>query len=143
MDPQLIYAVPLAAALLFHHWYPARLLPAQLAAPAGIVLLIFSFMVGLAAVLRLRRARTTLQPWEPTTTLITDGPYRHSRNPIYVGYTLLYVGVACWANSIWPFVGLPVVFAAMHRVVIIREAYLERRFGAVYRAYRHRVRRWL
>lgn len=100
--------------------------------------------VGVAAVGRFRSAGTSLQPWEPTSTLITDGPFRFSRNPIYIGYTLLYLGVAFWVNSVWPLGLLPLVLWLMHRVVITREeAYLEGRFGDVYRAYRRRVRRWL
>jgi protein-S-isoprenylcysteine O-methyltransferase Ste14 len=144
VDPQLIYAIPLAGALLLDQWYPMRSIPPRLAAPVGIALLIIGLTVGLAAVRRFRSARTTLQPWEPTTTLVTDGPFRHTRNPIYMMYTLVYLGVGLWVNSVWPLVLLPLVFLLMHRLVITREeAYLESRFGDVYRAYRQQVRRWL
>ncbi|MFI5210728.1 MAG: methyltransferase family protein, partial [Gemmatimonadales bacterium] len=69
---------------------------------------------------------------------------RFSRNPMYVGMTLLYLGIALWANSLWPLLLLPAVLVVMRRGVIAREeAYLERRFGDEYRSYRARVRRWL
>lgn len=143
LDPQLIYAIPLAGGLLLDRWYPVAGLPPRLAAPVGISLVVLGLAVAWAVVRRFRLARTSLQPWEPTTALITDGPFRRSRNPVYVGYTLIYLGVGFWVNSIWPLVLLPVVFWLLHRLVIAREeAYLERRFGEVYRAYRHRVRRW-
>jgi len=100
--------------------------------------------VGFAAVRRFRSTGTSLQPWEPTTTLITDGPFRLSRNPVYIGYTLLYLGVGFWVNSAWPLVLLPLVLWLMHRLVIAREeAYLDHRFGDAYREYQQRVRRWL
>jgi len=144
LDPQLIYAIPLAGGLLLDRWHPIRSIPPRFAAPLGIASLVIGLTVGLAAVRRFRLARTSLQPWESTSTLVTDGPFRLSRNPIYIGYTLLYLGVAFWANSLWPVVLLPLVVWLMHRLVITREeAYLESRFGDAYRAYRHRVRRWL
>lgn len=100
--------------------------------------------VALAAVRALRAARTTLQPWESTTTLVTSGPFRFSRNPIYVSYTLVYLGVTFSVNSVWPLVLLPLVIGLMVRMVIGREErYLEARFGDAYRDFRGRVRRWL
>ncbi len=143
VDPQLIYAVPLAVGLLLHRWHPLQTVPPRAAAPVGIATLVLGLTLAVVTVRRFRWARTSLQPWEPTAALITDGPYQISRNPIYISYTLLYLGVGFWANSLWPLVFLPLVFWVLHRVVITREeAYLERRFGDVYRAYRHRVRRW-
>jgi protein-S-isoprenylcysteine O-methyltransferase Ste14 len=63
---------------------------------------------------------------------------------MYLGFTFLYLGASAWMNSLWPVLLLPVVLVVMQRGVIAREeAYLERRFGADYRAYRGRVRRWL
>lgn len=144
IDPQLIYAIPLVAAWLVHRVAPRPLLPAGLAAPIGIGCLILGIAVASAAVRGFRAARTTIQPWESTTALVTSGVFRFSRNPIYVGYTLLYLGVGCWINSIWPLVLLPVVLGLMHGLVIRREeAYLEDRFGESYRDYRRRVRRWV
>lgn len=144
LDPQLIYAIPLGAALLLDRWHPMRSLPSRLAAPVGILLVLFALTVGLATVRRFRAAGTSLQPWEPTTSLITDGPFRLSRNPVYLGYTLLYLGVGFWVNSVWPLLLLPLVVWLMHRLVISREeTYLDSRFGETYQAYKQRVRRWL
>jgi len=144
IDPQLLYAIPLAAAWLLHRLAPRPLLPSGLAAPIGIGCLILGLAIASSAVRSFRAARTTLQPWETTTALVTSGVFRFSRNPIYVGYKLLYLGIGSWANSIWPLVLLPVVFGLMHWLVIRREeAFLEDRFGESYREYRIRVRRWI
>jgi protein-S-isoprenylcysteine O-methyltransferase Ste14 len=98
----------------------------------------------LPAVLAFRRAGTHPQPWRPATALVVTGPYRFSRNPMYVGATLFYIGISFWVNSLWPLLLLPVVLVIMSRGVIAREeAYLERLFGDEYRSYRSRVRRWL
>jgi protein-S-isoprenylcysteine O-methyltransferase Ste14 len=144
VDPQLIYAVPLVAGVVLERWLPTRVLPARFAAPVGIALSIAGIGLCWAVVRKLRAVRTTLQPWETSTALVTDGPFRLSRNPVYLGYSLIYLGIALWVDTAWPLFFLPIVVGAMHWIVIAREeAYLEARFGDEYRAYRRRARRWL
>ncbi len=94
---------------------------------------------------RVFRAHETPVPtWQPTTALVTHGPYARTRNPIYVGLTLLYVGLVLLWNSGWGFAVLPFLLAVMHYGVVKREeAYLTRLFGPAYTDYTHRVRRWL
>ncbi len=143
VPPPIIYGVPLAIGLLVHHWHPLRILPIGLGAPIGIGALVLG-MVLFPAVLSFRRANTSPKPWKPTTALVTDGPYRVTRNPMYLGFTLIYLGVSFWVNSAWPVFLLPLVLVTMQRAVIAREeAYLETLFGDDYRAYRRQVRRWL
>jgi protein-S-isoprenylcysteine O-methyltransferase Ste14 len=84
------------------------------------------------------------RPWRPTTSLVTGGPYRFTRNPMYVGFTLWYLAATSWANALWPLLLLPLVMLVMQRGVIAREeADLRRRFGRQYEEYGARVRRWL
>ena len=104
--------------------------------------------VGLAmlawGVLTFRAARTAVVPTRAANRLVAGGPYRFTRNPMYVGLTLLYVGVAALLDSAWPLLALPIVLALLVRLVIRREeAYLADAFGADYAAYRTRVRRWM
>jgi len=140
--PPLIYAGPLALGLLLQWWQPLWLLPPDLAAPLGITVLLLG-LIGVPAILAFRRANTSFKPWTPTTALVTTGPYRFTRNPMYLGLTLLYLGTTFWANAAWPVIFLPLVIAVMHYGVIIREeAHLTQLFGEEYQAYRHRVRRW-
>ena len=90
------------------------------------------------------RANTRPEPSEPTATIVTYGPFRYSRNPIYLGFTLFYLGLALWRRSLPTLVLLPAVILLLRRGVIRREeAYLTRRFGPLYTDYQARVRRWL
>lgn len=90
------------------------------------------------------RARTPINPSAPSQALVTDGPYRLTRNPGYLGMAVLYAGIAMVANAPWALVPLPAAIAVVDRGVIAREeGYLERKFGAPYAEYRRRVRRWL
>jgi protein-S-isoprenylcysteine O-methyltransferase Ste14 len=90
------------------------------------------------------RAGTTLMPNRPASRLVVEGPYRFSRNPMYLGLTTLYLGVALMLNSVWVLALLPGVLLLLQTGVIRREErYLEGAFGPGYQAYRTRVRRWL
>jgi protein-S-isoprenylcysteine O-methyltransferase Ste14 len=91
------------------------------------------------------RAGTSVLPLgDRTTSVVTNGPYRFSRNPMYVGMTLLYVGIAAATGVIWAFAPLPVVLIVIRYYVIEREeTYLAAKFGDSYREYQFRVRRWI
>jgi protein-S-isoprenylcysteine O-methyltransferase Ste14 len=115
---------------------PARTL-ALVALAAWLTLMFWSFALFL-------RARTSVLPTTPTRALVTSGPYRFSRNPLYVAMTALYLAVALWFDIVWSLVLLPAVIFAVQRFVILKEeAYLERRFGQAYRDYTKAVRRWI
>jgi protein-S-isoprenylcysteine O-methyltransferase Ste14 len=91
-----------------------------------------------------RSAGTNVKPWEPASALVTTGVYRKTRNPMYLGMTLHYFGLAVLLHSIIALLLLPVVLIIMQTQVIAREErYLEARFGDDYDAYKARVRRWL
>jgi protein-S-isoprenylcysteine O-methyltransferase Ste14 len=80
----------------------------------------------------------------PTTTIVDTGPYRFTRNPIYLGMVLGLIGLAIALNSLWLLLTLvPFAVVIRYGVIAREEAYLERKFGDVYRRYRARVRRWL
>lgn len=90
------------------------------------------------------RKRTGVAPWTPATTLVTDGVYRFTRNPMYVGMALLYLGLSAGLGLMWALVLFPPVVLVIDRAVIRREeAYLQSRFGTAYNDYRAAVRRWL
>ena len=90
-----------------------------------------------------RRARTSFMTIRPATTLLVSGPYRFSRNPMYVSLTLLTLAFALFLNSWWIVLLLiPVLLAVRQFIVMPEERYLRRRFGAEYEEYMRRVRRW-
>lgn len=124
-------------------WSPVSF-PRWLSVWGGSLALAAGAAVAAAGGLSLRLAGTAFDPMKPTTTLVTTGVFRWSRNPTYLGLTLVYVGIALVGNSIWPLVLLPFVQALFQRQVIRREErYLARAFGPAYEAYARRVRRWV
>jgi protein-S-isoprenylcysteine O-methyltransferase Ste14 len=141
--PPLLYAVPWLGGLLLD-----RLLPLP-RVPLGVRLVGLALMaagIGLAGwfIWTMRRAGTPVDPREAPTALVTEGPFRHTRNPAYVAFTLTYSGLSLLTSILWPLLLLPLVLLAVDRGVIQREErYLEKQFGSSYRQYRHRVRRWL
>ena len=144
VPPPLLYGGTLGLSLLLHRFFPRSVLPRSVARVVGGALVGLSFLFGPPAVLAMRRAQTALSPDEPTTTIVDRGPFRYSRNPIYVAFTLLYAGIAIFANTLWALLFLPGVLLLIHRQVADREEpYLERVFGAEYLRYKHRVRRWI
>jgi protein-S-isoprenylcysteine O-methyltransferase Ste14 len=111
---------------------------------AGFLLVLGGITIALWSVALFQRAQTSVLPFRPSTALVRSGPYRVTRNPMYLGMTLGYVGLTLADNSWWPLILLPVVLLALVRFVIAREeAYLDAIFGDGYRAYRRSVRRWL
>lgn len=103
-----------------------------------------SFVLFWWAVLTMHRAGANVPTNQPSTVIVSHGPYRFSRNPIYVAMLLLIIGIACWLNSASFLVVSPVFFGLITSGVIVREEqYLNRKFGAAYDEYRAGVRRWI
>jgi protein-S-isoprenylcysteine O-methyltransferase Ste14 len=144
IPPPLLYVVPLAAGLLIHRFHPIAILPQEIALVAGVLLIALGIALFAAAFFNFRRARTSLIPVNPTTAIVAAGPYRFTRNPMYVSLALDYLGVTLWVDSLWPLLFLPLVLFTIQRAVIGREErYLEAKFGDEYRGYKARVRRWI
>ena len=111
---------------------------------AGLVFIGLGVALALWGVAVFRRAKTTIMPFRASTAVVQDGPYRFTRNPMYVGMTLVYLGASLVFNTTWPVILLPLVLWTMVRLVISREeAFLSTTFGSAYDNYRARVRRWL
>jgi protein-S-isoprenylcysteine O-methyltransferase Ste14 len=142
--PLLIYLAGLGIGVVLHLVRPIRLLPRVLSLVLGGGLVAAGGLLVRSAFATMNRAQTNIDPFEPTTAIVSDGPFRYTRNPIYLSLALIYTGVAALINSLTVLVPLPVVLFIMQRGVIEREeAYLERKFGAEYTQYKARVRRWI
>ncbi|MBI5752597.1 MAG: isoprenylcysteine carboxylmethyltransferase family protein [Hydrogenophilales bacterium] len=141
LPPPLIYAV----ALLGAWWLDSQLsLALDLAAAyLGWALIALGFAGFAWALSAIWGNHTTVNPYKAATSLVTSGPFRYSRNPIYVSDWLVYVGVMLLMQTAWPLLFAPVVWGVMRYAVIAHEeAHLEAKFGGAYRDYTARVRRW-
>ena len=143
-SPPLIYAGWLAAGLLANALHPVAFLPRAVSRVSGLPLIFGGLAIGLLGFREIRRAETNADPYMPTTAIVTGGPYRFTRNPLYVGMTLIYGGITALFNALPAVLLLPIALAVMQRGVIAREErYLERKFGDEYLDYKARVRRWI
>lgn len=140
---------PYAAAALGGWWLDRRWQP--LPFDDGVVSALLGWVwVGLGLALfvwtlwTFRRHRTTVNPYAGASALCTDGPFRYTRNPIYLGDWFILAGVALVLNTLWPLLFAPLIWALLrYGVIRHEEAHLEARFGEAYRAYKTRVRRWV
>lgn len=142
--PPIYFAIALAAMFALDAALPlARPIPAR-AAYAGYLLCAAGFGISFWGGSQLFRAGTPLRPFEESTTLVTRGLYRISRNPIYLGLVLLLTGTALAMRAVTPLAVPPLLIMALQRSFIRHEERaLEERFGEEYRCYKRRVRRWI
>lgn len=142
--PPLIYLGALGAGVWLSRVRPLSAFPPAWGRPLAVAALLAAAAIGASGIRAFRRARTPFVPYLESTAIVTEGPFRFSRNPLYLSATLAYLGVALWWSNLWLLLLLPPLVAAMQGLVIgPEERYLEARFGEPYRAYRARVRRWL
>ncbi len=147
VKPPLLFGGALALGYVLSLYFPLGPGLAQanaLALTVGITFIALGFALTIRSVQMFRRAGTNVVPGEPATALVTAGPYRFTRNPIYIGFVLVYFGLSIVLTSMWVLLLLFPTLVILHRGVVKREeAYLERKFGDAYRAYKARVPRWL
>jgi protein-S-isoprenylcysteine O-methyltransferase Ste14 len=141
--PPLLYFVALLVALGLRAISPAQILSGATPLIVGLLLLLFGIAIAIPGRRALLAAGTNVNPMRPTTAIVASGPYRFSRNPLYVALTLLYGGLTLVFNTWWGFVLLLPVLIVMHVGVVLREErYLDQKFGEPYRQYKSTVRRY-
>lgn len=144
MFPPLLFGGTLLIGLVLHWVRPVPLLPSLVARTTGLLLVLLSWLLACSAEAAMKRAGTNVRPDEPTQVIVTDGPFRFTRNPLYLATAGLYLGITLLVNAVWPLVLLLPVLVVLEWGVIRREeGYLEAKFGQPYRTYRARVRRWV
>ena len=142
--PPLIYLAFFALGLVLDQFWPLALLTDVLQYVLGSAAVALSMGMAIWTIRHFRRAGTAFDVRRPTSALITDGPFRFSRNPGYLALTFLYAGLAIVIDNLWVVALLVPTLVVMHYGVITREErYLERKFGEEYLGYRASVRRWL
>jgi len=146
LPPPLVFAAAIAAGGLLERYVFRLRLP--LDGPARIVVVVLTLALGLLlagfALGLFRKTGQKPEPWTPTPELVSDGIYRYTRNPMYVGMALVQISVAIGYRSGWILAFVPLSLAVVWWTAVRHEeAYLERKFGDAYRDYKRAVRRWL
>lgn len=144
VPPPTVYLLVFLAGLLLQRYAALPRVTAPALRIGGFALMFAGLVVAVWSFALFWIARTSPAYFHPTRRIVTGGPYRVSRNPMYLALLALYVGLSLWLGLLGPLLLTPMVVLAMNAFIISREeSYLDRRFGEEYREYRSRVRRWL
>lgn len=142
--PPFILLLCLLAGIGLHYLLPLRI---GFTAPLnliGVIFIIGALVILAQCALAFRRAATAIEPWKPTTSMLYNGYYKYSRNPIYLSFCLLLFGIGITANSLWILLStIPCAIGIYHVAIVREETYLEQKFGTDYLQYKQKVRRWL
>ena len=141
--PPLIYLTALIAGVVAHFLDPRPLFHSRAVFWVGVAMVGVCVALALWARRTMERAGTNINPYQPALEIVTAGPFRFTRNPMYLAMIIGYVGVVLMVNGVWPAVmTVPLAWIIQWGVIAREEKYLDARFGETYRSYRARVRRW-
>jgi protein-S-isoprenylcysteine O-methyltransferase Ste14 len=148
IPPPLLFAMPLLTGFIVQHFVPTHIVtgavPVHTLRLVGIAEILIALALMAWAMSTFVRFRTPIIPVHRARALVNEGPFKLTRNPMYLGFTVLYIGITFVANAFWPLVFLPEAIALTYLFAIrFEEAYLTREFGDAYRDYCSRVRRWI
>ena len=142
--PPVVYFTPFALMWALQQWRPWTIPSGAATNIAGLALIASGIFLMLCSFVTLTRANTTVIPWQQVSAIVATGPFRFSRNPIYLADAITYLGGSLAIHSWWPLLVVPGIVLVIRRKVIDREErYLTEHFGDAYREYQLRVRRWL
>lgn len=144
IHPPLVMLVHLLAAFLLNWILPLPIGFSKHLEWTGYILVFVGLGFAFSAVSQFGKMHTTLDPHGSVSTIVTSGPYRFSRNPIYLGFVCTLIGLPLALGNYWGAVVSPLLMVSLYQMVIKHEeAYLEKKFGDVYTSYKSSVRRWL
>ena len=142
--PPLLFLGTLLISVLLRFLFPTPLLPLSTALTVGLFIALAGVALLLLGFREMIRHKTTINPSGVTTTIVSGGLYRYTRNPMYIALTLIYIGVSLAANAWWGFLLLiPLLMLVQKGIIEREEAYLTGKFGDEYLRYKSRVRRWV
>ena len=144
MPPPLILVAVIACGYGMDQIYTLTVSQSVRLGIAGYLLIVIAFSIILIAAWSFYRFKTHIEPWKPTSKVISSGIFRYSRNPIYTGFIIATAGIGLVLNSWWIILSVLPLAALLYLLVIrLEESYLLRKFGDEYANYQKRVRRWL
>ena len=144
LHPPVIFAISILAGIGLNNLWPFEIWPELQGKLFGACILVLAMVIALWSLYEFYRAGTDVRPDKPDSALITGGPYRYTRNPLYIVLSLIQAAVAFWLNTLWILLLLPASVVVITQYAIAREErYLEKLFGQAYLDYKARVRRWL
>jgi len=142
--PPLIYLAALLVAFAMQRLWPMPIFARATAIGLGALAALAGIAIAVWGWRTMRAVGTNVDPTLPSTAIVTSGPFRFSRNPLYLALTLLYLGISVAFDSWWGLIGLIPLLLVMHWGVVLREErYLEAKFGDQYRKYKMKVARYL
>jgi protein-S-isoprenylcysteine O-methyltransferase Ste14 len=142
--PPLLFVLPIVASLALEWFVPTTFVRGAFRWILGAIFLVAGLALNIGGFVTQKRAGTDPIPFNPSTRIVSHGPYRFSRNPMYIGFALVTLGIAVLVDCVWTLLAVPIGLVLIDHLVITREErYLERKFGEEYLSYKHRVRRWL
>ncbi len=142
--PPFIFLSGIVVGVILNLVKPAPFIPENLTLPLGVALIIVAVFLVATAIRAFRKAGTNVDVRKPAIHIVANGPYRLTRNPIYLSMVILVLGITVWVNTLWMLALLvPVLLIVQLGVIKREEAYLERKFGQDYLTYKAKVRRWL
>ena len=141
--PPVLYGVAFLVVLVVRSLWPMPIFPAA-SLWTGLTVAVIGIGIAIWGRRTMRAAGTNINPSLPALAIVQSGPFRYSRNPLYLALTLLFLGLTLAVNTWWGIVVLVPLASVMHVGVVLREErYLDQKFGEAYRQYRSRVRRYL
>jgi protein-S-isoprenylcysteine O-methyltransferase Ste14 len=142
--PPTYLLIAILAMVLLHFLFPVlKILPSPWNA-FGVIFLLIGIVLNLMGSSLFRKVGTTIKPYEESSTLVTDGIFSMSRNPMYLGFVLILTGAAFSIGTLTPFLVIPVFMILMEMVFIkTEEKMLEKKFAQSYMTYKQKVRRWI
>ena len=142
--PPLIFLIVILTTFGVHCFWPIGIGDWPLLKTIGIGVVGLGIGVVIVAKRSFNHAETNIEPWKPTTKIISTGIYRYSRNPIYVAFCVVQIGIGIFVNSLWILITFIVSVTVVYEIAIKKEeVYLETKFGEEYIHYKNKVRRWL
>lgn len=146
IPPPVLFLLCLIAGSIAHYSHPLVLgdYPFRAGLAIGCAMLLAAVTISGLAMREMRGMKTPIEPWEDPRHLVTTGPFRFSRNPLYVTLLLTSLAIAVMVNSLWLAASAALLLVLLDRLIVTREEkILGRIFGGAYAAYKSRVRRWV